>query len=67
MAYARKLAGGPPNAFGKIERALDTSETNSLSEQPDYERDTQGMLSDHPNFMEGVVSFLKKKEPEFQA
>ena len=67
LAYARKLADGPPNAFGEIKKALDISETNSLSEQLDYERDTQGVLTDHPNFREGVVSFLKKKQPEFQA
>ena len=67
MSYARKLAGGPPNAFGEIKKALDVSETNTLSEQLDYERDIQGMLGDHANFKEGVISFLKKKEPEFVA
>ena len=67
MAYARKLAGGPPNAFGEIKKALDVSETNTLSEQLDYERDIQGMLGDHANFKEGVISFLKKKDPEFVA
>ena len=67
MSYARKLAGGPPNAFGEIKKALDVSETNTLSEQLDYERDVQGMLGDHANFKEGVISFLKKKDPEFVA
>ncbi len=67
MGYARKLAGGPPNAFGEIKKALDVSETNTLSEQLDYERDVQGMLGDHANFKEGVISFLKKKDPEFVA
>lgn len=67
MRYARKLAGGPPNAFGEIKKALDVSETNTLSEQLDYERDVQGMLGDHANFKEGVISFLKKKDPEFVA
>ncbi|MEQ9520466.1 MAG: enoyl-CoA hydratase-related protein [Parvibaculum sp.] len=67
MTYARQLADGPPNAFGEIKKALDISAHNSLSTQLDYERDTQGMLGDHPNFREGVISFLKKKEPEFTA
>lgn len=67
MQYARKLADGPPNAFGEIKKALDISEQHTLSEQLDYERDTQGMLGDHANFREGVVSFLKKKDPEFVA
>lgn len=67
MTYARQLAAGPTNAFAEIKKALDIAEHNTLAQQLDYERDTQGMLGDHPNFAEGVVSFLKKKEPEFVA
>jgi 2-(1,2-epoxy-1,2-dihydrophenyl)acetyl-CoA isomerase len=66
MKIAAKLAGGPSNAFGEIKRALDTALTNDLSAQLDYERDTQGMLGDHPNFAEGVTSFLQKRKPNFQ-
>ena len=67
MGYATQLALGPTNAFGEIKKALNLAEHNTLSQQLDYERDTQGKLGDHPNFAEGVVSFLKKKEPEFVA
>jgi 2-(1,2-epoxy-1,2-dihydrophenyl)acetyl-CoA isomerase len=67
MTYARQLAAGPTNAFAEIKKALDIAEHNTLAQQLDYERDTQGILGDHPNFAEGVVSFLKKKEPEFVA
>lgn len=63
---AAKLAGGPSNAFGEIKRALDAALHNDLSTQLDYERDTQGMLGDHPNFSEGVTAFLQKRKPNFQ-
>lgn len=63
---AAKLAGGPSNAFGEIKRALDAALHNDLSTQLDYERDTQGMLGDHPNFSEGVTAFLQKRKPDFQ-
>ncbi len=67
MGYATQLASGPPNAFAEIKKALDLAEHHTLEQQLDYERDTQGKLGDHPNFAEGVLSFLKKKEPEFVA
>lgn len=64
---AAKLAKGPINAFGEIRKAIDAAGNNGYSEQLDYERDIQGMLGDHPNFAEGVKSFLTKKEPAFKA
>ena len=66
-AIATKLAKGPTNAFAEIRRAIDAGAGNSYSAQLDYERDVQGKLGDHPNFAEGVKSFLTKREPEFKA
>lgn len=66
-AIAAKLAKGPINAFGEIRKAIDAAGANDYSAQLDYERDVQGMLGDHPNFVEGVKSFLTKKEPAFTA
>lgn len=66
MALARKLAGGPTNAFGEIRKAIDISERHSFAEQLDYERKVQGRLGDHPNFVEGVTAFLQKREPKFK-
>lgn len=67
MGVATKLAKGPANAFLQIRKAIDAAELNTYSQQLDYERDTQGKLGDHPNFSEGVKSFLTKKEPQFQS
>ncbi|MCF8470478.1 MAG: enoyl-CoA hydratase/isomerase family protein [Parvibaculum sp.] len=64
---AAKLAKGPVNAFGEIRKAIDAAGNNSYSAQLDYERDIQGVLGDHPNFAEGVKSFLTKTEPAFKA
>lgn len=66
-AVATKLAKGPTNAFAEIRKAIDAGAGNSYSAQLDYERDVQGKLGDHPNFAEGVKSFLTKREPEFKA
>ncbi|MEQ8266762.1 MAG: enoyl-CoA hydratase-related protein [Parvibaculum sp.] len=66
-AIATKLANGPTNAFAEIRKAIDAAGANDYSAQLDYERDVQGMLGDHPNFAEGVKSFLMKKEPAFTA
>jgi 2-(1,2-epoxy-1,2-dihydrophenyl)acetyl-CoA isomerase len=66
MAMANKLAKGPVNAFGEIRKALDAAGHNTYDEQLEYERLTQGQLGDHPNFTEGVKSFLTKKEPNFK-
>ena len=67
MTIAAKLANGPTNAFGEIRKAIDAGARNNYTDQLDYERDVQGMLGDHPNFAEGVKSFLTKKEPAFKA
>ena len=66
MAIAKKLAKGPTSAFGEIRKALDTAPHNSYLDQLEYEAVTQGGLGDHPNFVEGVKSFLTKKEPNFK-
>lgn len=66
-AVAAKLAKGPINVFAEIRKAIDAASANDYSAQLDYERDVQGKLGDHPNFAEGVKSFLTKKEPAFTA
>jgi len=65
FALAQRLAKAPSNAMGEIKRALDTAETRTLSEQLDYERETQAELVKHDNYIEGVKAFLEKREPQF--
>ncbi len=65
-ALAAKLAKGPTKAFAHIKDILDASETNTLPRQLDLERDHQRILGDTEDFREGVIAFLKKREPQFK-
>jgi 2-(1,2-epoxy-1,2-dihydrophenyl)acetyl-CoA isomerase len=66
MAIAARLAVGPTLAFPELRRALAAAEHNTLDEQLDHERDTQRILCDSKDFMEGTMAFLKKRKPEFK-
>jgi 2-(1,2-epoxy-1,2-dihydrophenyl)acetyl-CoA isomerase len=66
MAIAARLAAGPTLAFAQLRSALAAAEHNTLDEQLDLERDTQRVLCDSEDFMEGTIAFLKKRKPEFK-
>ena len=38
----------------------------SLSDQLDYERDTQRVFLDRPEYKEGVMAFIEKRKPNFR-
>ena len=38
----------------------------SLSEQLDYERDTQRVFLDRSEYKEGVMAFIEKRKPNFR-
>lgn len=65
-AYAARLARGPRAGFAKIKQVLDASLDNTLEAQLDLERITQGELGDDPDFREGVIAFLQKRDPVFR-
>ena len=66
MAIAARLAAGPTLAFPQLRSALAAAEHNTLDEQLDLERDTQRVLCDSEDFMEGTMAFLQKREPRFK-
>jgi 2-(1,2-epoxy-1,2-dihydrophenyl)acetyl-CoA isomerase len=66
MAIAARLAAGPTLAFPHLRRAMAEAEHNTLDEQLDRERDTQRILCDSEDFMEGAMAFLQKREPRFK-
>jgi 2-(1,2-epoxy-1,2-dihydrophenyl)acetyl-CoA isomerase len=66
MAIAARLATGPTLAFPHLRRALAAAEHNTLDEQLDLERDTQRVLCDSKDFMEGTMAFLQKRKPKFK-
>jgi 2-(1,2-epoxy-1,2-dihydrophenyl)acetyl-CoA isomerase len=69
MSEAEKLCErfsvAPTFGLGLIKQALDASEDNGLAAQLDLERNLQRVAGSHPNYAEGVRSFLEKRKPNF--
>jgi 2-(1,2-epoxy-1,2-dihydrophenyl)acetyl-CoA isomerase len=66
MAIAARLAAGPTLAFAHLRRVLAAADHNTLDEQLDLERDTQRILGDSEDFLEGAMAFQQKRDPKFQ-
>ena len=66
MAIATRLAAGPTLAFAHLRRVFAAADHNTLDEQLDLERDTQRILCDSEDFLEGTMAFLQKREPKFK-
>jgi 2-(1,2-epoxy-1,2-dihydrophenyl)acetyl-CoA isomerase len=62
---ARRLAGGATHAIGLMKGALQASAVNDLATQLELEADTQRKAGAHPDYGEGVLSFIEKRAPKF--
>jgi enoyl-CoA hydratase/carnithine racemase len=49
-----------------VVKAHDRALSNTLSEQLEYEKDTQRMLFDFPHVSEGIRAFIEKRKPNFR-
>lgn len=65
-ALAERFAQGPPLAYAAIKRTLYASPHNTLEQQLDLERDTQGALGRSEDYREGVAAFMEKRSAVFQ-
>ena len=63
---AGRMADGAITGLKAIVKAHDNALQVSLSDQLDYERDTQRVLCDGDVFKEGVQAFLEKRKPNFR-
>ena len=63
---ASQMADGAITGLKAIVKAHDNALQVSLSEQLDYERDTQRVLCDGEVFKEGVKAFLEKRKHNFR-
>ena len=66
MAMAGELAAGAPLAQRFIKAGLDRSFEMSFEEAVSYEQAAQSLLLSSEDFLEGVASFLQKRDPEFR-
>ena len=51
----------PQQASKAVVKAHDRAFSNTLSEQLEYEKDTQRMLFDFPHVSEGIRAFIEKQ------
>ncbi|MBN9388818.1 MAG: enoyl-CoA hydratase/isomerase family protein [Chloroflexi bacterium] len=64
-ALARKLAALPPQALGRIKRALNYGLSHDLAEALEFEATEQELAAHHPEYKEGLSAFFEKRPPNF--
>lgn len=65
MAYAEKLANGPTEVIQMIKRAVYQSQTMNLRASLDYISSQMGLVTELPNYKEGVQAVLEKRKARF--
>lgn len=66
MALAQRLACGPTRAIGMTKSMLNRSLESDLAAALEREASLQGIAAGTGDFIEGVMSFLEKRPPEFK-
>jgi 2-(1,2-epoxy-1,2-dihydrophenyl)acetyl-CoA isomerase len=65
-AWAERLAQAPTRALVECKRLLNRSSGRTFQEALNAEAEAQGAVSQTDDFVEGVMSFMEKRPPEFK-
>ena len=65
QALAARLAAGPPGSYANIKRTINRSAYDDFEELLDLEAVLQQERARSADFMEGVLSFIQKRPPQF--
>jgi 2-(1,2-epoxy-1,2-dihydrophenyl)acetyl-CoA isomerase len=65
-AWAERLAASATRALAESKRLLNDSFGRTHAEALDAEAEAQGRVSQTDDFVEGVASFMQKRDPEFK-
>lgn len=64
--YAEKLASGPIEVIKFVKRAVYQSQTMSLRSSLDYISSAMGLITELPDYKEGVTAVKEKRRPVFK-